>query len=99
MSANLLYVKHKYRGGGSKTVYWNDRRLHVKGLILYPRCAVLAFTGAFDILVYTDKDLQVPDSWKESGPAMISNSQEVKLRSFSTQIHKVDSMVTYKYDD
>ena len=54
--------------------------------------------GAFDILVYTDKDLEVPELWDESGACMISNSQEVKLRSFTTSIHKVDSMVAYKND-
>ena len=52
--------------------------------------------GAFDILVYTDKDLEVPDSWGESGPALICNSETVRFRTLSTTIHKVDSMVTYK---
>ena len=56
------------------------------------------YLGAFDILVYTDKDLEVPELWDESGACMISNSQEVKLRSFTTSIHKVDSMVAYKND-
>ncbi|XP_013402642.1 mitotic spindle assembly checkpoint protein MAD2A-like [Lingula anatina] len=53
----------------------------------------------FDLLVYTDKDLDVPDSWGESGPQFISNSEEVRLRSFTTTIHKVDAMVCYKKDD
>jgi len=52
--------------------------------------------GAFDILVYTDKNLEVPEKWNLSGPAMIANSQEVKLRSFSTSYHKVDTVVAYK---
>jgi len=56
-------------------------------------------TGAFDILVYTDKDVEVPEKWNETGPAMISNSQGVKLRSFSTSYHKVDTMVEYKNVD
>ncbi|XP_043917474.1 mitotic spindle assembly checkpoint protein MAD2A [Protopterus annectens] len=51
---------------------------------------------AFDLLVYTDKDLQVPEKWEESGPQFISNSEEVRLRSFTTTIHKVNSMVAYK---
>ena len=54
--------------------------------------------GAFDILVYTDKDLEVPDTWGESGPGFISNSEEVKFRSISTKIHKVDTMVAFKSD-
>lgn len=56
----------------------------------------LYFPGSFDVLVYTDKDLDVPDTWNETGPALIANSQEVRLRSFSTSVHKVDTMVAYK---
>ncbi|XP_041118801.1 mitotic spindle assembly checkpoint protein MAD2A [Polyodon spathula] len=54
---------------------------------------------AFDLLIYTDKDLEVPEKWEESGPQMISNSEEVRLRSFTTTIHKVNSMVAYKRMD
>jgi len=56
-------------------------------------------SGAFDILVYTDKDFEASEKWHETGPAMIANSQEVKLRSFSTSYHKVDTMVAYKQVD
>jgi len=48
------------------------------------------------LLVYTDKDIDVPDTWGETGPQFIANSEEVKLRSFNTLIHKVDTMVSYK---
>ncbi|KAG5261431.1 hypothetical protein AALO_G00304450 [Alosa alosa] len=54
---------------------------------------------AFDLLVYTDKDLEVPEKWEESGPQTISQSEEVRLRSFTTSIHKVNSMVAYKRTD
>ncbi|XP_063443612.1 mitotic spindle assembly checkpoint protein MAD2A-like [Mytilus trossulus] len=54
---------------------------------------------AFDLLVYTDKDLEVPDSWGEDGPQFIANSEEVRLRSFTTLLHKVDAMVAYKKTD
>lgn len=52
--------------------------------------------GSFDLLIYTDKDLVVPEKWEESGPQFITNSEEVRLRSFTTTIHKVNSMVAYK---
>lgn len=55
--------------------------------------------GAFDLLVYTDKDLAVPEKWEESGPQIIDQSEEVRLRSFTTSIHKVNSMVAYKRTD
>jgi hypothetical protein len=52
--------------------------------------------GFFDVLIYTDKDLVVPERWEESGPQFITNSEEVRLHSFTTTIHKVNSMVAYK---
>eukprot|EP00535_Pseudo-nitzschia_heimii_P003094 CAMPEP_0197173920 /NCGR_PEP_ID=MMETSP1423-20130617/655_1 /TAXON_ID=476441 /ORGANISM="Pseudo-nitzschia heimii, Strain UNC1101" /LENGTH=223 /DNA_ID=CAMNT_0042622789 /DNA_START=56 /DNA_END=727 /DNA_ORIENTATION=- len=51
---------------------------------------------SFDLLVYTKKDAVVPTKWEESDPCYITNSQEVKLRSFTTSVHKVDSMVAYR---
>ncbi|XP_028842135.1 mitotic spindle assembly checkpoint protein MAD2A [Denticeps clupeoides] len=60
---------------------------------------LLENTCAFDLLVYTDKDLEVPEKWEESGPQIINNSEEVRLRSFTTSIHKVSSMVAYKRTD
>ncbi|KAG3114791.1 hypothetical protein PI124_g6464 [Phytophthora idaei] len=51
---------------------------------------------AFDLLVYTDKNSEVPALWEESDPRYIKDSAEVRLRSFSTKVHKVDAMVAYK---
>ncbi|XP_033111319.1 mitotic spindle assembly checkpoint protein MAD2A-like [Anneissia japonica] len=53
----------------------------------------------FDLLIYTDMDQETPETWEESGPRMIVNCQEVRLRSFTTSVHKVDAMVCYKNDD
>jgi len=50
----------------------------------------------FDLLVYTDADVAVPRTWEESDPRYISSSDEVKLRSFTTKVHKVDTCVSYK---
>jgi mitotic spindle assembly checkpoint protein MAD2 len=49
--------------------------------------------------VYTNKEASVPKLWEDSDPKYIMNSQEVKLRSFTTSVHKVESMVTYKEAD
>mmetsp|Transcript_6244 Transcript_6244/g.9065 ORF Transcript_6244/g.9065 Transcript_6244/m.9065 type:complete len:238 (-) Transcript_6244:367-1080(-) len=54
---------------------------------------------SFDLLIYTNKDATVPKKWEDSDPRYIMNSQEVKLRSFTTSVHKLDSMVTYKEAD
>ncbi|XP_076661958.1 mitotic arrest deficient 2 [Halictus rubicundus] len=51
---------------------------------------------SFDILTYTVPDCGIPKEWDETQPAFIANSQEVQLRSFSTSIHKMDTIVSYK---
>jgi mitotic spindle assembly checkpoint protein MAD2 len=53
----------------------------------------------FDLLVYTDKEVDAPEKWAESDPCYIQNSSEVKLRSFTTSVHKVDSLVAYREAD
>eukprot|EP01091_Cochliopodium_minus_P006778 TRINITY_DN1675_c0_g1_i1.p1 TRINITY_DN1675_c0_g1~~TRINITY_DN1675_c0_g1_i1.p1 ORF type:complete len:214 (-),score=48.68 TRINITY_DN1675_c0_g1_i1:27-668(-) len=54
---------------------------------------------SFDILVYTDKETQIPKSWETSDAKLIKNCEQVKLRSFDTKIHKVDTMVSYKMEE
>lgn len=51
---------------------------------------------SFDILIHTVKDCEVPEKWNETDPVHIQNSQTVKLRSFSTGLHQVDTVVNYK---
>lgn len=70
--------------------------IHIKLCIYYK---LFCLVGSFDLLVYTDKDLDVPDSWGETGPQFVANSEEVRLRSFTTNIHKVDTMVAYRKTD
>ncbi|CAL1539141.1 unnamed protein product [Lymnaea stagnalis] len=60
---------------------------------------LLESTCSFNILVYTDKDLDVPEQWGETGPHLIINSEEVKLKSFSTSIHSVKAAVAFKKSD
>jgi len=52
----------------------------------------------FDILVYTRKEAQTPQAWEESAPRLIANPEQVKLRSFSTKIHKIEPTVAYHVD-
>ena len=51
---------------------------------------------SFDVLIHTLKDCQVPEKWNETAPVQIVNQQSVKLRSFSTGLHQVDTVVNYK---
>ena len=54
---------------------------------------------SFDLLVYADKNAPVPVTWEDTDPCYINNAEDVQLRSFTTKIHKVDTMVSYKVDD
>lgn len=51
---------------------------------------------AFDILVHTKKDIEIPDAWKETCAVKIENCQTVRLKSFSTGLQKVETVVNYK---
>lgn len=54
---------------------------------------------SFDIQIYTRNDVSLPPEWAEAEPASIKNAQSVKMRSFSTHIHKMETVVTYKNQD
>lgn len=53
-------------------------------------------TGAFDLLIYTKPDCEVPEQWGETEPVFIANSQELQMRSFSTSLHRMHTIVSYK---
>src|SRR5271170_7150621 len=53
----------------------------------------------FNVLVYADADAKVPDEeWGDSDAKEVKNAESVKLRSFSTMNHKIDTMVSYRMD-
>ncbi|GFQ64806.1 mitotic spindle assembly checkpoint protein MAD2A [Trichonephila clavata] len=54
---------------------------------------------SFDVLLYTGKDVNIPDEWAESTAHFIPEYEEVKLSNFSTTVHKVDTAVQYKTYD
>ena len=43
----------------------------------------------FDLLVYADQDATVPVTWEDSDPCFIANAEEVRLRSFTTQVRYI----------
>jgi len=53
---------------------------------------------SFDVLIYTGRDTEAPENWSESSACHIVQSQQVQLRSFSTGVHSVETMVSYKAD-
>lgn len=51
----------------------------------------------FEVLMYTDKDMVIPNTWEESDPKYVDKAQEVfPLRSFSTKLHTVNAAVMYR---
>lgn len=51
---------------------------------------------SFDILLYTDKNVELPNNeWSDTTAKIIENAQHVQFRGFSTQIHKVEPIVSY----
>ncbi|KAH9837178.1 mitotic spindle checkpoint protein MAD2 [Rhodofomes roseus] len=55
----------------------------------------------FNILTYTTESADVPaDEWVDTDPLAIeaSKSQQVKLRNFSTDVHRIEAMVAYRYE-
>lgn len=54
---------------------------------------------SFDIQIYTKNVENLPQEWSEAQAAHVKNAQFVKMRSFSTNIHKVETVVTYKNED
>lgn len=53
---------------------------------------------SFDILLHTINDCDVPEKWSESKPIFIANAQNVKLKSFTTSLHKLETVVKYKME-
>ncbi|XP_017771351.1 PREDICTED: mitotic spindle assembly checkpoint protein MAD2A [Nicrophorus vespilloides] len=54
---------------------------------------------SFDIQIYTNDNVKLPTEWADTEPAHIKNAQCVKMRTFNTQIHKLETMVTYKNEE
>lgn len=50
----------------------------------------------FNVLVYTDATTSVSTDWVDSDSKEIVNGESVKFKSFTTNCHKVDTLVSYK---
>lgn len=54
---------------------------------------------SFDLLIHCEKELDIPTNWNETDNISIKNSQVVNLKSFSTGLHKVETVVSYKMSE
>ncbi len=51
----------------------------------------------FDMLVYTSADAIVCDKWEDSDAKLVKkNAVDVKLKSFSTRLHRIEGVVSYQ---
>ncbi|KAG0443716.1 hypothetical protein HPB47_014605 [Ixodes persulcatus] len=57
---------------------------------------ILEIACAFDLLIYTNKDSDLPQKWADSSPLLIEDAEMVHLKSFSTSVHSVDTAVAYR---
>jgi mitotic spindle assembly checkpoint protein MAD2 len=53
----------------------------------------------FNVLVYADADSEVPLEWGDSDAKEVRNAEKVQLRSFSTNGHRIDTVVSYRLAD
>jgi len=60
---------------------------------------VLDGNCTFNVLVYADADSDVPVEWGDSDAKDIKNGEKVQMRSFSTNNHRVDTLVSYRLAD
>ncbi|KPJ14927.1 Mitotic spindle assembly checkpoint protein MAD2A [Papilio machaon] len=74
-----------------------DVMLQVAATISY--LPLLDCRCSFDIYVHANPECNIPEKWMEAAPISITNAQNVQLKSFSTNLHKMDTVVTYKLMD
>lgn len=51
---------------------------------------------SFDVLVHTLNECAIPENFNETVDVQIQNAQAVELKSFSTGLHKMQTIVNYK---
>lgn len=54
---------------------------------------------SFDLHIHTLKSTEVPENWSETDGVKIHNSQVIQLKSFSTGVQKVETVVSYRMID
>eukprot|EP00434_Breviolum_minutum_P025007 symbB.v1.2.022091.t1/scaffold1946.1/size95412/3 len=99
-------VQEKHEKRTAPGVMVCDGKCHCREAIIRQITASVTFLPlldepcTFDLLIYTDRAAEVPSAWGESDPKyIVGGSEEVKLRSFTTKIHKVDGAVAYRYSE
>ncbi|GIY28337.1 mitotic spindle assembly checkpoint protein MAD2A [Caerostris darwini] len=88
-------------GGNPKSKDTKEIQREIRNIIRQITASVsflplLENTASFEVLLYTNKDVEVPEEWADTTAHMIPEYEEVRLSNFSTNIHRVDTAVQYK---
>lgn len=57
---------------------------------------VLESPCSFDLLVYCDNEVSTPVGWDETTAKLVLDSEDMKLKSFTTSIHSVTPTISFK---
>ena len=106
-----LFIYHfvsEIKGGNSKapkpeSEIQSEIRAILKQIIsMVTYLPVIQEPTVFNILAYTSDSADVPaGEWVDTDPLAIeaSKSQQVKMRGFSTDVHRIEAMVAYRYEE
>ncbi|KAF8213119.1 spindle assembly checkpoint protein [Mycena galopus ATCC 62051] len=104
---NILHIYH-FNGRSSRTgkpeaEIQSEIRAILKQIVsMVTFLPVMQEDKVFNILAYTSDSADVPaGEWVDTDPLAIeaSKSQQVKMRSFSTDVHRIEAMVAYRYEE
>ncbi|CAH0626870.1 unnamed protein product [Chrysodeixis includens] len=99
---DVALSKEKNETVGSKDVKKIQQEIRDVMLQVAATISYLPFLDcrcSFDVLVHAKTDCDVPDKWAEAEPVSIANAQNVQLKSFTTSLHKMETVVSYKFVD
>lgn len=57
---------------------------------------ILESSCSFDLLVYCDQEVATPAGWDETTGKLVIDSEDLRLKSFTTSIHSVVPTVSYR---
>lgn len=100
-------IEYEAKGKNGEEVSGNkDIKIIQKEIrdVLRQICSTVSFLPlldcpcSFDLHIYATPEAEIPDKWGERGPCFIANSEELQLKSFSTSVHRMNTVVSYKAD-
>lgn len=100
-------IEYEAKSNGTDEVTGNkDIKIIQKEIrdVLRQICSTVSFLPlldcpcSFDLHIYATPEAEIPELWDERGPCFISNSEELQLKSFTTSVHRMNTVVSYKAD-